>query len=490
MRVTIRDLEDWVRPRTVTILTLILLAALWSVVIASAVSGRQASIASTGELLQRTGRAVEEQTHQQLRLTDVLLATAAHWLQANPGRDPRSDPAFRKLLEGFRARTGDSIDIQLLAIDGGVFDVLDKTPRPLPNVADSEYFKGALASKALFIGRPERSQRSGGHGLPIALSLPHPIHGIQMIVALVDLPTLIGKYEGQRQQAGGEITLLRSDGVVLARAPEDAPLLGQSIADGRLFGERLRQPPRTLLLLDGTSAGEKRAFVSYSPVGDFPLLIAVSEDYDEALLPWLKQTMWIVLLALGVTVPLTIVAVRSLRLLQALANRNAELQHLVTTDPLTGSSSRQHFVETLADELGRAQRQKSPLTLLLLAVDFFKQINDGYGHAIGDQVLIACAQAATGCLRSRDLIGRLGGGEFSILLPNTETREAIMVAERVRTAIARISIPTDNGTVEFAASVGASQARTEDRSIDDLLKRAATALHNAKAGGHDRVAVV
>jgi hypothetical protein len=88
MRVTIKDLEDWVRPRTVTTLTLILLAALWSVVIASAVSGRQASIASTGELLQRTGRAVEEQTLQQLRLTDVLLATAAHWLQANPGRDP------------------------------------------------------------------------------------------------------------------------------------------------------------------------------------------------------------------------------------------------------------------------------------------------------------------------------------------------------------------------------------------------------------------
>jgi len=112
MRVTIKDLEDWVRPRTVTTLTLILLAALWSVVIASAVSGRQASIASTGELLQRTGRAVEEQTLQQLRLTDVLLATAAHWLQANPGRDPRSDPAFRKLLEGFRARTGGSIDTE------------------------------------------------------------------------------------------------------------------------------------------------------------------------------------------------------------------------------------------------------------------------------------------------------------------------------------------------------------------------------------------
>ena len=490
MRGTIRDLEDWVRPRKVTTLTLILLAALWSVVIASAVSGRQASIASTGELLQRTGRAVEEQTHQQLRLTDVLLTTAAHWLQANPSRDPRSDPAFRKLLEGFRARTGDSIDIRLLAVDGSVFDILGKSPRPLANVADSEYFKGALASKALFIGRPERSLRSGGHGLPIALALPNPIHGIQMIVALVDLPTLIGRYEGQRQQAGGTITLLRNDGVVLARAPEDAPLPGQSIAGGRLFGERLRQPPRTLLLLDETRAGEKKEFVSYSPVGDFPLLIAVSEDYDEALLPWLKQTLWIVLLALGVTVPLTIVAFRSLRLLRALANRNAELQHLVTTDPLTGSSSRQHFVEILEDELGRAQRQNTPLSLLLLAVDFFKQINDGYGHAIGDQVLIACAQAASGCLRSRDLIGRLGGGEFSILLPNTEAREAVMVAERVRTAIARISIPTDNGTVEFAASVGASQARTEDRSIDDLLKRAATALHNAKAGGHDRVAVV
>lgn len=91
---TIKHLEEWANPRTVVVLTLLLLGALWSVLIAAVVSARHASIDNTGELLQRLTHAVEEETRQQFRVADTFLASCAHWLKANPDRDPRSDPAF------------------------------------------------------------------------------------------------------------------------------------------------------------------------------------------------------------------------------------------------------------------------------------------------------------------------------------------------------------------------------------------------------------
>jgi diguanylate cyclase (GGDEF)-like protein len=473
----------------VVVLTLLLLGALWAVVILSAVSARQAAIVATGERLQRMTYAVEEQTRQQLRLVDTFLMSCESWLSANTSRNPRSDPAFRKLIEGFRSRTGESIDVQLLTANGEVSDVLGKAKVPPANVADSEHFRDALANAGLFIGSPAPNPSTGHHGLPVALPLHNPAHGIQMLVAMIDLPLLTRTFDEQRQKPGGAITLLRRDGTILARAPDDQPLPGRSLADGELFRQHLATQSPAVVLLDETADAQAREFISFSSMPDYPVLIMVSQNYDDALSAWLRQTVWIVLLALGVTVPLSVIAYRSLCLLQALASQTAQLQQLVDTDRLTGVSSRQHFVEKLKEALELAQRQQSPLSVLLFDIDFFKRINDGYGHAVGDQALVAFAAVAKRCLRERDLLGRLGAGEFSILLPGTDLGEAVLIAEQVRSEVATISIPTENGTVQFTASVGASEACATDRSTDDLLKRTAQALHNAKAGGHDRIAL-
>lgn len=489
MRETIRHLEEWANPRTVVVLTLLLLGALWAVVIVSAVSARHASIVATGERLQRMTRAVEEQTRQQLRLIDTFLMSCESWLATNTSRNPRSDPAFRKLIEGFRSRTGESIDIQLLTANGELSDVLGKATEPLAYVAHSDYFRGALANAGLFIGSPAPHPPTGHHGLPVALPLQTPAHGVRMLIAMIDLPLLTRTYDEQRQKPGGAITLLRRDGTILARAPHDQQQPGRSLADGGVFRKHLATQSQAFVLLDDKADAQAREFISFSSMPDYPLLIMVSENYDDALAAWLRQTVWIVLLALGVTVPLSVIAYRSLCLLQALASQNAQLQQLVDTDRLTGVSSRQHFVETLQQELELAQRQQSPLAVLLFDIDFFKRINDGYGHAVGDQVLVTFAAVATRCLRERDLLGRLGGGEFSILLPETDLGKAVLIAEQVRSDVATISIRTENGTVQFTASVGASEACATDRSTDDLLKRTAQALHNAKAGGHDRIAL-
>jgi diguanylate cyclase (GGDEF)-like protein len=197
--------------------------------------------------------------------------------------------------------------------------------------------------------------------------------------------------------------------------------------------------------------------------------------------------LWTILLALGMTIPLAVVAWRSLRLLRTLAEHSVQLQELAISDQLTGVSSRQHFVATLADELVLRQRRHLPLAVMLIDIDFFRRINDGYGHAVGDQVLLAVAQAAKRALRQRDLLARFGGGQFAVLLPDTEIAEALLVAERIRAQIGEIAIATENGTVRFSISAGASEVMASDRSTDDLLKRAAQALQSAAAAGHDRV---
>lgn len=490
-KATSRRLEEWANPRTVIAFSLLFVIALWSAVTFWVVSARSERIAATSEALQRMNHAVEDQMRRQFRLVSVFLAACANWLEDNRDRDPRHDPGFRRLIEGFRSRTAEAIDIRLLASDGSAFDVLADAPAAaLPNVADRDYFLRAPTDGSLYIGDPKRHPSDDRPRLPVALRLAGP-QDFPIVVAEIDLSKLSMVLERQRRKPGGVITLLRSDGTLLAMAPDDPSLLGRPIATPSppttASAEPAPQSPRVVL---SEGSGGQRRLSSLSPVTDFPLLVIVSADYDETLAAWLKQTLWIVILALGVTVPLAVVALRSLRLLQALASRDAELLHLATTDQLTGVSSRQHFVALVEEQLRRARQQQEPLSLLLFDIDFFKRINDGYGHGIGDQALIAFARAASKCLRDRDAIGRLGGGKFAMLLLGTASSESVAVAERIRHAVATISIPSENGVVQFTVSVGASQAGATDDSFDDLLRRATAALHAARSGGPDHLLVV
>jgi diguanylate cyclase (GGDEF)-like protein len=216
--------------------------------------------------------------------------------------------------------------------------------------------------------------------------------------------------------------------------------------------------------------------------------VVVSSAYDNALASWKKQALLTLLITLGITSAAGVVAFRSVRLLNALAEHNSALLHLAMTDVLTGVSNRRHFVNVLEHEFVRARRYGSPLSVLAFDLDFFKRINDGYGHAVGDEALTNFARVAKQGLRDMDLLGRLGGEEFSILLPNTTMTEALVVAERVRDGVTQISIPTDNGTLKFTTSVGVAEVRQTDTSVDDLLRRADAALYDAKAAGRNRVA--
>jgi len=167
----------------------------------------------------------------------------------------------------------------------------------------------------------------------------------------------------------------------------------------------------------------------------------------------------------------------------------AELRLLATTDPLTGLANRRHLLDRAEQELLRLQRFGNPFTLMTLDVDHFKRINDTHGHAAGDRALCGLAAACIGLLREMDMIGRMGGEEFTIVLPETSGDDAMPVAERIRLGKATLRFDADQPDLEFGftVSLGIAECSRDDVRIEQPLARADRALYEAKAAGRNRV---
>jgi diguanylate cyclase (GGDEF)-like protein len=156
-------------------------------------------------------------------------------------------------------------------------------------------------------------------------------------------------------------------------------------------------------------------------------------------------------------------------------------------DGLTGLANRRSFDERLRQHLGESDRFGQQTSLILLDVDHFKRINDGYGHDVGDRVLIAVAQAVATGVRSIDLCARYGGEELAVLLPQTHLQSAVEVAERLRRSIASIVLPTERGEVRVTASFGVASYPESVGTQDALFVAADRALYGAKHAGRNCV---
>jgi diguanylate cyclase (GGDEF)-like protein/PAS domain S-box-containing protein len=167
-----------------------------------------------------------------------------------------------------------------------------------------------------------------------------------------------------------------------------------------------------------------------------------------------------------------------------------ELKRQARIDHLTGVNNRRHFMGQAELELSRAIRYNKPLSLYMLDIDFFKKVNDSYGHKIGDLVLIKLAEVCRQTLREVDIIGRFGGEEFVILLPETDLVEATEVAERLKESIAKSKVPLESGLpLHFTVSIGVTSLVSKDENLDVLLNLADKALYQAKEQGRNRVCV-
>ena len=181
-------------------------------------------------------------------------------------------------------------------------------------------------------------------------------------------------------------------------------------------------------------------------------------------------------------------AKRIVDLQKELRETNKRLELLSITDGLTKLYNHRHFQDELARAFEESARYQRPLSLAIIDLDFFKKVNDTYGHAIGDEVLKAVARMFQASIRSTDLAARYGGEEFTVMMPETDLDDASAFAEKIRSLVQATSIETQAGPIPVTVSIGVSTIpHTKIHSAKELIVSADKALYRAKKGGRNQV---
>jgi diguanylate cyclase (GGDEF)-like protein len=174
---------------------------------------------------------------------------------------------------------------------------------------------------------------------------------------------------------------------------------------------------------------------------------------------------------------------------EELQKTNSKLKELVGTDPLTGVHNRREILSFGAKEFQRSCRYRRFFSVLVIDIDHFKNINDTFGHAMGDQTLITVAWAIKNCLRQVDGFGRFGGEEFVAILPETSLEDAHSTAQRICQVIKDLKIEVDCQKVTVTASIGVATFRSGETNLEEVIKRADHAMFTAKNQGRNRVSL-
>lgn len=161
-----------------------------------------------------------------------------------------------------------------------------------------------------------------------------------------------------------------------------------------------------------------------------------------------------------------------------------QLLHQTRTDELTGATNRRYFMQLGEEEIDRSHRYGRPMSLLMIDLDHFKQINDKYGHSIGDEALRRFSQLCSSTLRKSDIFGRLGGEEFAIIIPEESLQGAVQTAERLR---GRVEETFSSTPYRLTVSIGVTELNDNDHHLGDMLRRADNMMYKAKHRGRNRV---
>lgn len=353
--------------------------------------------------------------------------------------------------------------------------------------ASASWFAEALRRPDhVVVGPPVGGVEGARAVLPVARALSGP--GGVRAVAVVAIPveSLQRSLAGLDIGSDGVVWLLWGGDIIVFRRP--------SIATHGDTGRVVRGGPYAGLLAESTQGtfravstvdGVARLY-AFRALGDLPLILAVGVVDGELVAAWWRQA--IASLAMAALLCAALLGAAVL-LRRESARRNAaeeDLWQLSETDPLTGLANRRRFERVFDAEVRRRRRNQTPLSLLMIDVDWFKLVNDRFGHARGDSVLQAVAEQLLAVTRRPgDVVARVGGDEFAVILPETDARGAISVAEAVRARVEG-AVSRDRGgttiTVGVATATGAA-----GMSAPDVIAAADRALYAAKEAGRNRV---
>ena len=477
--------------RNVAILTLLFMASLWGFFIYWAVTARQEAISVAETGLSQMTHAVEQYSMNLFKMAEIFQAVTERWLEENAARDPRTDPGFIALIEDFRKRTDNLIDIRMASATGDLYYFPNDLSTPLDNVSDREYFKAVIRATPgkRHIGIPVISRVSNQWRLPNTVRMKQAHHGLEVINASINLSALIKAFESERPRPRGTIALWHTNGTLLARAPQIEGRFGKTSPQSSMSLERVLTEPSGLHLTESGVFDGTTRLVSHVRLNDFPLVVVVTASLSDTLEPWHRQVRWVFIALVLVTLGGAMFAYRLVRALHAQNHYAIELERLATTDSLTGVVNRRQLLVTGIHEHARARRYNQPMSLLMLDIDHFKTVNDTWGHPTGDRVLQALAQVMNSIVRSEDTIGRLGGEEFALILPETDASGASVMADRILAAVRQSeTLSTEHGcAVGITVSIGVATSSPTDVSFDAVLSRADKRLYEAKKSGRNCV---
>jgi diguanylate cyclase (GGDEF)-like protein len=378
------------------------------------------------------------------------------------------------------------------------------------NNADREYFNyhRTHSDRKTRVGAPIRSRSTGVWIIPVSRRIEHA-DGKFAGVALATLRLDFFESAYNKLDVGktGTIILALDSGMLYYRRPRIGRMTGMDISSGPLMQFYRTHGPVGTAMLVAKVDGVKRLY-SYRHLGGFPLIVAVALSADEIYAGWWEASILLFAALIFFIVILLCLGRRLLRQLAIrerleeqlhsvsddLAHANEELSTMALKDGLTQLANRRAFDQALRLEFARAQRHKTPISLLMLDVDHFKKFNDHYGHPAGDDCLRRVADAiASQVPRQTDLSARYGGEEFVVLLPATESEGAAAVAERIRHAVLALSLAHAAGAEKtVTVSIGVATLTSRDGTNGtpaDLVGAADTALYRSKASGRNQVTV-
>ena len=261
---------------------------LWGVAVAGSLSEHRAAVLNAEDSLTRMTEVVLEQTGGLFGEVRVYLKLLDAWLQDNPEADPRTDPRFIRLVDSLRREGRIRIDLRLVSRDDGLFYIPSPdTSKALAQVGDREYVRAQKdeATRGFYIAGPVLSRVTGIWGIPVSYPLTRGNAGMAILFAAIELPTLNELYESARPKPDGSITLVRQDGIILARAPFDAKEVGRNLAAERVWRDRREGFDRKVVAIDNV---EK--FIVLRALPDLPLEISVAQPVASALGPWRRET--------------------------------------------------------------------------------------------------------------------------------------------------------------------------------------------------------
>ena len=434
---------------------------------------------------------VREQTLQLFGSTEARLRLVEFRLANDPAGDPTADPDFVRLLDKMSQPEGFHMPVRLISKTGRLDLAEPPAGGAMVDVSRQVFFTALRerSKRVLSIGQTDDGSLFGKAGIPVAWPVQLPHSRWKAVFSFIDLAALLKLHDAERIQPNGSVSLVHLDGWVLSHSPYVADVIGKPLQNNAHFRDRLSRLRQGYYISDSLLTDRMRRFVSFERVGNYPLVVTVSAGEQDVLAGLYRQRRQVFLLGGGLSLLLIGLSAGLAVSLLKMQYAAQKLENLATTDPLTGRLNRRAFFEHAEREFERGRRYQTPLVVMMLDIDFFKKVNDTYGHAIGDTVLRELSGCWFDALRRLDYIGRIGGEEFAVLLPQTTLDDAMALAERLRVATAELEIAAPQGGFHVTVSIGLTLVGPHDADFNQALERADMALYQAKQGGRNRVQV-